>query len=135
MKYRRFKAEKLVRDKTVERLTQKGWITYCSQASDKEYPIRLLDKLKEEAEEVTQAKNKEECISELADLMEVIRSFCAISNITLDDVEKVRKQQHEMRGGFDQRVVCHYIEIAQDNPAIEYCLARPEKYPEISIED
>lgn len=131
MSYRRFKVEKLVRDKAIERLNRKGAIVYSSQATPEEYIPLLLNKLKEETEEVISATTKQERINELADLMEVIRALAKASSITLEDIEKKRREAVEERGSFDERVVCHYIDALEDSPAAKYCREQPEKYPEI----
>jgi predicted house-cleaning noncanonical NTP pyrophosphatase (MazG superfamily) len=134
MKYLRFSAEKLVRDKTVERLTQKGAIPHYSPATDQQYLPFLLKKLSEEAEEVVQAKNKAELIYELADLLEVVHALCAASALTFNDIEQARIKKHAEWGGFEQRIICHYVDALEGSEPAEYYKAQPDKYPEINAE-
>jgi len=131
MNYRRFKVEKLVRDKTRERLEHKGVYGSYSYADDAEFITLLLRKLQEEAEEVAQAPTRDEQISELADLMEVVHTLIKTMKSSMQEIETKRMQLRDLRGGFDERAVCHYVDVADDNPAKEYYIAQPDKYPEI----
>lgn len=90
---------KLVRDKIPERLDAKG-IPYEQRiATTEEYREELIKKLVEEAHEFSE----EGSIEELADVCEVIEALRALPEYK--DVESMRLQKHEERGGFEGRII------------------------------
>ena len=70
MKYRKFKQEKLWRDKAVDLLEAMGSRVHWVKLEGEGFKEQLRVKLLEEAAEVCDAKNKEELLEELADLLD-----------------------------------------------------------------
>ncbi len=90
---------KLVRDKIPEILDKKG-ISYEKRiASTEEYKTELIKKLGEEIVEFSEVGDPEE----LADVIEVIESLKKLSEYK--DVEVIRLQKREEKGGFDERII------------------------------
>ena len=56
----------------------------------------------EETNEVLEDTNVKE---ELADLLEVIHSMLEYREISFEEVEKIRLEKKEKRGGFSERIV------------------------------
>jgi len=131
MKFRKFKQHKLWRDKLVDLSEQRGSKITWTRLNDEEFSEQLKLKLMEEAEEVCAANNKLELIEELADVLEVIDSFCEANKFTLQDVVDKQRQKHQERGGFEGRKFVSVAEYPEDSFGEKYCLAAPEKYPEI----
>ncbi len=127
----KFKIDKLVRARSNARLNAQGVTTSYRIMELEEYIQRLKDKLLEEAEEVATAKSQEECLTECADVLEVIHAFAAAVGLSYEQIEQKRLQIKEARGGFDERVYQEYAEMDADNDLIEYFRKDPEKYPEI----
>lgn len=75
MNIHRFKVDKLIRDKVPEILRSKNIALSTHQMSDEEFLMRLKNKLIEEAHEVSEAKNAEDLLEELADISEVFRTL------------------------------------------------------------
>lgn len=90
---------KLVRDKIPEILDGKGIHYEKRIASDEEYKTELVKKLGEETEEFLRAGSTEE----LADVIEVIEALKKLSDY--ENVEEIRKNKLEDRGGFDQKII------------------------------
>ncbi len=90
---------KLVRDKIPEILDQKGVVYEKRIASPEEYKQELIKKLREELEEFEQAGD----IEELADVLEVIEALKQLPEY--QDVENVRIQKKEERGGFEGGII------------------------------
>lgn len=129
---RRFQVDKLVRDKTKERLLAKKVVTFDRVMESAEYLQCLKKKLLEEAQEVVDAGNTDEYLAELADVLEVIHALAVTANLSYEQIELKRLQLKEARGGFEGRIYSAYIEIDADaTESIEYCLKQPDKYPEI----
>lgn len=90
---------KLVRDKIPQILDQKGIAYECRTASQEEYESELLKKLTEEVQEFAADHDLEE----LADVIEVINAIKGLPRFK--DVESIRIQKHQDRGGFKQRII------------------------------
>jgi len=93
------KYHKLVRDKIPEILDEKGVPYEKRTATDEEYRVKLLKKFREESDEFLDAKTPEE----LADVLEVIEALRKLPDYA--DVEKVRIEKRDKRGGFDQKII------------------------------
>lgn len=128
---RRFKLEKLIRDRSAEGLVAKGGVVNQRVMDPEEYKQRLKEKLLEEAQEVVEAYSIQELEEELGDVLEVLHALAAAHSITFDQIEKARMKKKEARGGFDNRVYCAFFECSAHHPGLSYFLARSEKYPEI----
>lgn len=131
MKMRKFKQNKLWRDKAVDRIQEMGSIIHWTRLEDDEFAQQLKIKFMEEAQEVSSAKTKAALIEELADILEVISSLGDVHKFTLDDVINVQHKKFDERGGFKGRKFVTIAEHAVDSFGEKYCLADPEKYPEI----
>lgn len=131
MKFRKFKQNKLWRDKAVDRLQQTGSIIHWERLNDHEYSVQLKEKLIEEAQEVAQASTTEQLCEELADVLEVMNALCIAHGFTLKEVMVAREAKHDERGGFEGRKFVTVAEHLVGSFGEKYCLADPEKYPEI----
>lgn len=129
---RRFSHEKLVRDKTVERLKKRGASTIKTRTlSDIEYVEELGKKLIEESRETYEAPTLAERLSELADLLEIIHALADASGSSIKEIEHLRKDKVATRGGFDTRTYCEYVEVDADHELAKYY--KESGYPELSI--
>lgn len=131
MKMRKFYSNKLWRDKLPGILQAMGSIVHTKQITDGEYEQALRVKLAEEAQEVQAAKNREELAEELADILEVINSLCALHDLSRNEIEAVQAKKRDERGGFAGRTFVTTVEHQENSWGERYCLAQPEKYPEI----
>jgi predicted house-cleaning noncanonical NTP pyrophosphatase (MazG superfamily) len=129
----RFRAEKLVRNKTNERLSAKNVFMKYHIADTEEYKKLLGMKLIEEATEVITAKNTDEMINELADVLEVLHCMIAAHNLSLETVEISRQEKLKTRGSFDDRICSEYVDIDESHPLYAHYKSEPEKYPEIEL--
>ncbi|MCL5875108.1 MAG: nucleoside triphosphate pyrophosphohydrolase [Candidatus Dependentiae bacterium] len=127
----KFICNKLVRDKTVERMAHDGVASSYTILEGNAYSQALSKKLIEEALEVEAAESEHERIQEIADVMQVIVDLCKMHNITYDQIEAARKATYEKRGGFEKGVYVEVIEMDEDNKWAVYCRKYPHKYLEI----
>lgn len=94
------KYNKLVRDKIPEIIEASGNTCETEILSDAEY-LKMVDaKLDEELAEYHQDQNLEE----LADLTEVLHAAVIARGWTLEDLERVRAEKYEKRGGFQKKI-------------------------------
>ena len=92
---------KLVRDRIPEIIKESGKTCKTEVLNDEEY-LRMIDaKLDEELAEY----HKDQNIEELADLMEVIYAAAAARGYTIEQLEQVRADKAEKRGGFLKKIL------------------------------
>lgn len=99
---------KLVRDHIPEIIEASGKTCVTETLSDEDY-LRMIDaKLDEELAEYHNDQN----IEELADLMEVIYAAAIARGYTIDQLENVRTEKAEKRGGFQKKILL--LEVTED---------------------
>ena len=95
------KYDKLVRDRIPEIIEAQGNSCTTEILTREDY-LKMLDaKLDEELAEY----HKDQNIEELADLIEVIRAAAAARGYSAQDLERVRAEKAEKRGGFEKRIL------------------------------
>ena len=92
---------KLVRDRIPEIIEAGGGQCRTAILSDDEYLAVLDAKLDEELAEYHRDQN----IEELADLLEVIYAAAAARGYTVEELEAVRAEKAEKRGGFARKIL------------------------------
>lgn len=92
---------KLVRDRIPEIIEQSGKTCTTRILSEEEYLAMLDEKLSEELAEYQQDKSMEE----LADLLEVMMAVAKARGSSFEEVETIRRQKAEKRGGFEKRIL------------------------------
>lgn len=91
---------KLVRDRIPEIIERDGKRCITETLSEEDYIAALDKKIGEELAEYL----REPCLEELADLTEVIYAAAVARGFTLGELEKVRQEKTEKRGGFEKRI-------------------------------
>ena len=134
MKVKSFRVEKLIRDQVPSLLRAKGIVVHERVMEQEEFIQRLKDKLLEEGEEVRQAQNTEELLEELADVLEVIQTLSSAAGLTMDEIERKRIEKRQVKGGFEEKIFNHRIDIEESNQAITYYLNKSSQYPQTSHE-
>lgn len=130
---RTFSLHKIIRDKRYERMLDRGAeVVLDSDQSNANIIKHLKAKLLEEAEEVISANNKEECISEIADLLEVIESLAIHLDINTKEIESAKLSKNLSSGGFAKPKIINKVSIDENDELVKYFINDPEKYPEIS---
>ena len=100
------KYNKLVRDRIPEIIEASGKTCVTEILSDADYLHMVNAKLDEELAEYRKDQNLEE----LADLVEVIHAAVLAHGYTLEDLERVRTEKAEKRGGFSKRILLVEVE-------------------------
>ena len=99
---------KLIRDKVIENWDPKyGKNPKTHIADNKEFYERLKEKLLEETKEFLREDNE----TEITDILEVIYALCEYKNISKEEIESMRKQREQKRGGFKRRII---LESSED---------------------
>lgn len=95
---------KLIRDKIPEMIKMTGKNANVAILSDDDYVKELKRKMQEELQEYLEADNDQDALEELADLLELIHSLATVHGSRIEEVEKVREQKAEQRGGFNDKI-------------------------------
>ena len=93
--------KKLVRDRIPAIIESDGKSCHTEILSDAVYIDMLDKKLNEEIQEYQESKSMEE----LADVLEVIRAIALARGSSIEEVESIRKQKAEKRGGFEKKIL------------------------------
>jgi predicted house-cleaning noncanonical NTP pyrophosphatase (MazG superfamily) len=91
---------KLVRDRIPEIITADGKSPVTHIVDEKEYLQALINKLREEVEELAETPN----IEELADIKEVTIAIREALGIHAGDLEEARRKKAKSNGRFKQRI-------------------------------
>lgn len=92
---------KLIRDKVPEIIEKSGNKCKIEILSDEDY-LKMIDaKLDEELAEY----HKDQNLEELADLLEVIYAAAKARGFSINELEELRKQKAEKRGGFENKLL------------------------------
>jgi len=92
--------DKLIRDRIPEIIERSGKKCIVEVMDDDTYLQYLDQKLNEELAEYQADKSLEE----LADLLEVMYAVAAARGYSVEELESVRKEKAEKRGGFEKRL-------------------------------
>ncbi|KMY55300.1 phosphoribosyl-ATP pyrophosphohydrolase [Bacillus sp. FJAT-27231] len=103
---------KLVRDRILEIVDRSGKKYSSRILNEREYEEEVRKKMNEELAEYEAAQNDEEALEELADLLELIHAAAAIHGADVNELEAIRQQKAEKRGGFSERIFL--IEVEDD---------------------
>ncbi|PIR47400.1 hypothetical protein COV06_02985 [Candidatus Uhrbacteria bacterium CG10_big_fil_rev_8_21_14_0_10_50_16] len=92
---------KLVRDRIPEIIRQNGDIAEVRIADSREFQEKLVQKLHEEVREFIENHSAEEA----TDIIEVLRAYCAILHVDLEELKNIRAQKEEARGGYTKQII------------------------------
>lgn len=97
---------KLVRDKIPEIIQKNdGRVPSFYIASKEEFHIALDTKLDEEIAEFRDAIDDRSVAEEIADIMEVLLALAYSRNYSPEQIEIIRLEKREKRGGFEKRII------------------------------
>ena len=101
--------QKLIRD-NIQFFAKPNKIFNTKILSNSEFKIALKQKLIEESQELLKSDNRNDLINELADVIEVLNYIKSSENISEAEVEAIRLQKKQQRGGFDKKLFLESIE-------------------------
>lgn len=101
---------KLVRDHIPDIIKNNNQTPITRILNNEEYFHYLKLKLIEEANEANNTTSKEELTNEVADILEVIESLLKASDISYDDVVRVKEEKAKRNGKFDKRIFLKSID-------------------------
>jgi len=102
---------KMVRDNIPSIIIDRGQRPIYRTIPASELELRFNLKLKEELDEIVQARTVEHKTEELADLLEVIYGYTDFLGVDRNELQRVRLMKLEQRGGYSDR---HYLVSVED---------------------
>jgi predicted house-cleaning noncanonical NTP pyrophosphatase (MazG superfamily) len=102
---------KLVRDRVPEIIRSHGHQPATYVLDDEQFRTALLAKLLEEAQEAKSAP-ADDLLTELADVLEVLRTLVAVQGRSWKDLLSVAASKRAERGAFADRIFLEYVEQA-----------------------
>jgi predicted house-cleaning noncanonical NTP pyrophosphatase (MazG superfamily) len=100
---------KLVRDRIPEIIAAEGRRATTHVLDLKDYRAALLAKLVEEAREAAAHASDAQLLSELADVVEVVRALVTAVGATCGGILELAADKRSSRGGFDKRIFLEYV--------------------------
>lgn len=94
---------KLVRDKVPDLIRESGRSSRVSSLSAPAYRRALIDKLREEVDELAAAQTTES-LEEAADVLEVLTAIALEHGAALATIVQIARVKRDERGGFDLRL-------------------------------
>lgn len=124
-----FRLEKLVRDRIPELMSEPGNVLEVLTLDHKAHISALKEKLREEVEEVFNAKTREQIIEEIADVAEVLDALALKLSIKKSEIEALKRAKSIRKGGFDRGIFVKTVQIPSDSTLALRFLEEPTKYP------
>jgi predicted house-cleaning noncanonical NTP pyrophosphatase (MazG superfamily) len=101
--------DKLVRDRIPEIIRAEGRTCQLEILDDETYLVALMQKLVEEAQELTGAA-AEKRKGELADILEVLEAIIAALGYDLAEIREQQRNKRAERGGFEGKIRLLWVE-------------------------
>ncbi|MCH7322615.1 nucleoside triphosphate pyrophosphohydrolase [Solibacillus sp. MA9] len=95
---------KLVRDKILEIIEADELAYNARKLEHNELLYEVKAKMIEEAKEFHTANTTHESVEELADVLELVHTALSALGVTFEELEVVRQQKKEKRGGFEKAI-------------------------------
>jgi predicted house-cleaning noncanonical NTP pyrophosphatase (MazG superfamily) len=127
---RKFRLDKLVRDKLPEEQQKHGGHMEVRILTDEEYIQALIAKFQEEAAEIDTG-NPDKALKELADLQEIIDCLAAALGKDKTAVLEAQEKKRQESGSFKARQYVSTVSLQDDDPWADYYAADPERFPEL----
>ncbi len=107
----RVEYNKLIRDRVKEKIESKGDACEVSVLKDESaFKAALLEKLVEEATEISKTSNREDFLAEYADLMVVLDSLTDLYELSGADIKLALVESLEKKGGFKEQ---HFLKWSE----------------------
>lgn len=95
---------KLIRDNIPEKIQSKGSSLETRILSESEFEVELRKKVGEEASALPKSETREELISELADVLDVIKELQKTNTISDAEIAAAQEINFKKKGGFAKRL-------------------------------
>lgn len=131
----RFYFDKLVRDNIVQACLDDPEVLHMEfiELGDTDYLQALIKKVNEEAAEIIPESTREERLSEIADLQNVVDALREREGASEQELRQIANLKTEKKGGFKKRHYISYVDLADDSKWVEIFRNQPDKYREEAL--
>jgi predicted house-cleaning noncanonical NTP pyrophosphatase (MazG superfamily) len=126
----KFKFEKLVRDKIVDRQLESGARPVFRELDETEHKRALIAKITEEALEIAGAA-PEELAGEIADVQQALDDLKKLCGISDEAVQRAQDKKTQRNGAFTCGLYIEYVEVDEGDEWAQYYRDNADRYPEI----
>lgn len=126
----KFKFDKLVRDKIVDHQLASGAKPKFRQLNLDEHKRELVNKIIEEAKEITQA-NPDEVAAEIADVQQAIDDLKELYDLKDEDITQAQDAKNKKNGPFKKGLYVDHVEVKEGDQWIAYYHENADRYPEV----
>lgn len=130
----KFLVQKIIRDKP-KIANEPDVVSKFIDLSPEDKIFHMKRKLVEEAQEVLEAEDRKDLITELADTYDVFQKICQLEGILISEVEEMSAKKRKERGGFDLCLYQEYLTLPETHRFVEQGRKQPEKYPEVPLDE
>jgi predicted house-cleaning noncanonical NTP pyrophosphatase (MazG superfamily) len=127
----KFKFSKLVRDKVVDHQLASGAKLSFRQLNAEEHKKELINKVIEEAGEITHAA-PHEVAAEIADVQQAIDDLKELYALKNEDISRAQDAKNKKKGAFKKGFYVDYVELKDGDEWIGYFRKNADRYPEIT---
>lgn len=93
---------KLIRDRILDIIDADGLYYHSRVLQPEEHLTEIKKKLYEEVKEFDETTTHTDAIEEMADILELLHAALQVYGATFEELEKVRLNKKEKRGGFEK---------------------------------
>lgn len=126
----KFSFSKLVRDNIIDHQITSGARPVYHQLSPKDHKNALVDKIIEEAREITAAK-ADEIAGEIADVQQAIDDLVELYGLSKNDIAVAQARKNSKNGAFKKGLYIDYVEIPEGDKWVDYYRQNADRYPEL----
>ena len=130
---KKFRLNKLVRDKIVDLHKQTGGDAEFKVLEAEEYLAALRDKIIEEANEL-KIDEKQKLVAELADIQEVVDSMVKAIGKAKKDVKLAQLEKRKGAGAFKKKHYIYTVTLPNNDKWTKYYKSQPERFTEIAAD-
>lgn len=130
IRMRKFRFDKLVRDKIPADIENNGNSANVRQLKGEQYLESLRAKLVEESQEIP-FDDRAEAAKELADLQEIIDCMAQALGIDRSEIAAQQAAKREKVGSFFHGLYIETVTVADDDPMVGYYESNSDRYPEV----
>jgi predicted house-cleaning noncanonical NTP pyrophosphatase (MazG superfamily) len=131
MKKYNFVADKLVRDKAIERLEESGISTTHGKLDGEKLTYYIKKKIDEEAREAFMSDNFDHTLSELCDVYEALKLFLELKKISWDAFQKTADMKKTEKGGYEKGIYLKTLTVPEGHQKLPHYLKESQRYIQI----
>lgn len=125
---------KLIRDKLKDLYVELNQQAEYKNLTPDEFTEALKQKLLEEVKELSLSTSREDIVSELADIQQVIQDLMTHAKVSGEEIEVKRVEKFDKKGGFAGGHYVTTLRLQDGDEWVDYYRKSPDVFKEVSDE-